>query len=464
MRWREAWRVAPAVAPLALMLACAAPEAPPNVVLVVIDNLRADRLGAYGHTRPTSPVFDAWAQRGELFEHVQAASSWTKPSVASLFSSLEPEVHGAVSFGRHLRADVVTLAELFAAAGYATVGVTGNFVHVNEDTGLARGFEGFRILAPLVDGEGEDVLLTAHDPKGEDVRLRAPRGDEVNREVKALLPEHGGAPLFLYVHYMEPHAGWDPPAESLDAVLGGAPHPEPMTSEEVVEQTRAGGPVAPELRRRMLDLYDGEIAAADAALGALLDDLAERGWLESAVVAVVSDHGEEFGEHGGLFHARTLFGESLWVPLLIADTRPGTPRGRRSEPVDLLDVAPTLLTRAGIPVPVAMQGRDLTQTVAAREQVARLHCDPVFEAHLGPRSHAAAWLYWPWKAVVDRDGTTRWYDLSNDPAEQSPFLEPPPAVPARIAAQLSPGPIDCTAAGELSPESREALRALGYTD
>ncbi len=203
MAWREAGRRAlpgvPAVL-AALALACSGPELAPNVIPIVIDNLRADRLGAYGHTRPTSPVFDSLAARGELFEHVQASSSWTKPSLASLFSSLPPDAHGAVSFGRHLRADVATLAEVFASAGYETLGVTGNFVHVNEDTGLARGFASFRTLAPTADRAGDDVLLTAQDPTGADVRLRAPRGDELNREVLARLPERGAAPLFLYVH------------------------------------------------------------------------------------------------------------------------------------------------------------------------------------------------------------------------------------------------------------------------
>jgi arylsulfatase A-like enzyme len=229
MAWRGVCRRTFFSVALAASLACAAPESPPNVILVVIDNLRADRLGAYGHGRPTSPVFDALASRGELFERVQASSSWTKPSVASLFSSLEPEVHGAVSFGRPLRDDVVTLADVFAAAGYATVGVSGNFVHVNDDTGLARGFASFRTLAPLADAREDDVLLTAQDPAGDDVRLRAPRGGELNEAVLELLPEPGAAPLFLYVHYMEPHAGFDPPADVLDAVLGGAERPARLT-------------------------------------------------------------------------------------------------------------------------------------------------------------------------------------------------------------------------------------------
>jgi len=457
-----------------LALACSAPARPPNVVLVVIDNLRADRLGAYGHTRPTSPVFDALAERGELFERVQAPSSWTKPSVASLFSSLGPDEHGAVSFERHLRDGVTTLAEVFARAGYETVGVSGNFVHVNEDTGLGRGFARFRVLAPEVDGQRGDVLLTAQDPSGAGVRLRAPRGEEVNREVLGLLPERGEAPLFLYAHYMEPHAGFDPPPEALARVLGSERRPAPMTSDEVVDLARAGGPLAPELLARMLDLYDGEVAAADAALGSLLDSLEERGWLEQAVVVVLSDHGEEFGEHGGLFHARTLHGEALWVPLLIVDTRAGAPRGRRQEVVDLLDVGPTVLARAGLPVPTAMRGRDLSQPsrTSPDGRVARLHCDAVFEDHLGPRVHEAAWVGWPWKAIVDRRGSIHWYQLERDPFERAPVGAAETAVPelarqraAELAARaLAVDPGACSQGTGLDPGAREGLRALGYAD
>ena len=195
----------PILALALLALGCEAPPSAPHIVLIVVDTLRADHLGAYGYDRPTSPHIDKLAEGGVVFTRATAPSSWTKPSMASLFTSLRPSQHGAVSFARQLDSGAPTLAELLRAAGYRTVGVTGNFVHVNETSGLHRGFDVWESISyQLGEGAG-DMLLSLKTDDGREVALRAPVAGEVNREVLRRLPPAEGPPLFLYVHYMEPH-------------------------------------------------------------------------------------------------------------------------------------------------------------------------------------------------------------------------------------------------------------------
>jgi len=444
---------------------------PPHLVLIVVDTLRADHLGAYGHPRPTSPNVDRLARSGTTFTNAFAPSSWTRPSVASLFTSRSPSEHGAVAFDRALRDDLPTLAERLRDAGYHTLGVSGNFVHVSAQTGLARGFDDFQVLSVhLAEGEG-DVLLRLPADDAPAVALRAPSAQEVNREVLARLPANPQVPLFLFVQYMDPHAGYLPPEPFRSALLPDEHRldqfPTP-TSDYVVERTAGETPDALELEH-MRSLYDGEIAATDHAIGQLIEALERRGFGSDAVIVVVSDHGEEFGEHGGLFHGISLHRESLKVPLVIHDARRPTQGERRDEPVDLLDVAPTLLDLAGAAPHPDMRGRPLLAgaSLPRRDLLAELHPDPIFEDHLRPRADGVALVRWPWKTVVARDGSVRGYRLDRDPWEGDP-LEPD-SIPTELLRAVREQARQAAAADvgrplEIGGETRRELRALGYAD
>lgn len=457
---------------IGLLLGCQAESAPPHLVLIAIDTLRADHLGAYGYPLPTSPNIDRLARSGTIFTNAMAASSWTRPSVASLFTSRLPSEHGAVSFDRAVRDDLPTLTETLQRAGYHTLGVSGNFVHVSEQVGLERGFDEFHVISVHLAEEEGDALLRLPADGAPDVALRAPSAREVNRKVLAGLPANAEAPLFLFVHYMDPHAGYLPPEPFRSAFLpeedrqGHFPAP---TSDYVVEQAaRAELPGHLELEH-MRRLYDGEIAALDHAIGQLLEALEKRGFADDAVFVLVSDHGEEFGEHGGLFHGITLHGESLRVPLVIYDTRQPTDGVRRDEPVDLLDVAPTLLALAGIAPEPGMRGRPLLDPslMQERELVAELHPDPAFEQHLRPRADSLALVRWPWKAIVARDGAVRAYRLDRDPTESNPLgPEQMPEGLARAARDLARRAAEADAGRplDIDPQSRQELRALGYAE
>lgn len=450
----------------------------PHVALFVIDTLRADHLGAYGYARPTSPRIDRLAREGVRFAKASATSSWTLPSVASLFTSKPPTVHGSSSWGQRLKPGHVTFVELLRKSGYRTLGVSGNFVHVTKRLGFARGFDTWKTLSvELESAQGDALFVQERDGVG----LRAPTADEINAAVFENLPAEGEEPLFLYVHYMEPHSGYDPPERHrLRFVTDPAAHAAgaPVTSAYLTDLVRERREIDARERQRLIDLYDAEIASVDQAIGDLLDELEARGFAEELVVVVVSDHGEEFGDHRSWFHGLTLHGESLTVPLVIWDSRRSQPGVVVEEPVDLMDIPTTILALAGVEPAPGMRGRNLLAGggLRHRELRAALEADPLFEDHVGPRHDRRALTRWPWKLIVDRKGDVRVYQLERDPGETAPLALDDPMVPRRLrraatklVAELSAKPEKPASkrpkpASEPSEQDRERLRALGYAE
>jgi arylsulfatase A-like enzyme len=455
---------------------------PPNIILIVIDTLRADHLGAYGYPRSTSPLLDALAARGTLFTNATAPSSWTRPAMASLFTSRPPSEHGAFSSRRALDASVATLAELLRAGGYRTIGVSGNFPHVNEQSGLDRGFDHFVSLAMPARGADDTLMRLTLREGTRPAPLRAPTASEVNARVIEALPDADERPFFLYVHYMDPHSGYLAPAahreqfrrSTLTKPTADGGDPPAATSDYLVDLAAGRRPFGPDERARLIDLYDAEISYVDAEVGRLLEELFRRGHGSGAVVVALSDHGEEFLDHGGWFHGLTLHREVLRVPLLIEDGTGRMPPGIDERPVDLLDVPTTLLSLAGLDPAPGMRGRrlDAQERLEVGARVAELHPDALREARAGALRHRLALTAWPWKAVVDPSGVVVLFQLEDDPGELRPVAASDPSVPAALVARAreladslradpdaSPGPGEET---PLGPEEREALRALGY--
>jgi len=455
---------------VAVRVAHPTPASHPNVALIVVDTLRADHLGAYGYPRPTSPRIDAVARDGVLFERASAPSSWTLPSVASLFVSLPPTEHDATVWKGRIGPGLTTVAERFFDAGYRTVGVSGNFVHVNNRGGFARGFDSWKTLVFETAAEGDPLWVRKRGQH--EVGLRAPTAAEINAVVLDRLPASADRPLFLYVHYMEPHSGYDPPARHRIAFASDpATHAAgaPATSDYLTALARGEIRADAGERQRIVDLYDAEIAAVDEAIGQLLDALERRGFGENLVVAITSDHGEEFDDHGGWFHGITLHAESLAVPLAIRDRRRPGSGSVRNDPVDLLDVPTTLLALAGVEPAPLMGGRVLLdpEGIRARDLVASLESDPPFEEAVGPRRHWRSLVRWPWKVIVARDGTAQAYQLERDPSESSPLAldhsEISSALREAVDALIEEPAAPPDERGEhLTPEDRKRLRALGY--
>lgn len=438
----------------------------PNLILIVVDNLRADRVGVYGHDRPTTPTLDRLGRQGVVFENAFAPSSWTKPATASLFTSRWPSEHGAVTFDRGIDPAVPTLAEELAAAGYMTIGVTGNFVHVRADMGFARGFSTWRSSSERTEADALDLLWGGFDDGTPAVR--ATPGPRLVREALREIPRDRDSPLFLYVHLMDPHVPWAADAEVWER-LGPSDRepPSPVPSNEVVELAAQGTALDAPARQRLLDAYDMEIFTADKGIAELLDGLEQLGVCGECVVIVTSDHGEEFADHGGWFHGLTLHQEVLRVPLILYDSRRAGQGRREAVAVDLLDIAPTLVELGGAPRLAGARGHDiLDRRPGERTLVAELHADEHFVRLVGPPRHRLSLLQWPWKVLREPGGVQSVYRLDRDPLELARLgVEEAPAELA--SADALDGWIDRLVlrregGAGISQADEEALRALGY--
>jgi len=326
---------------IAALTGCA--SEPPDVILITVDTLRADRLGAYGWEEARTPVTDELAGRGTVFTRAYTPMPRTTPGLASLLTGLEPHHHGSREVGQPMLPGVPTLTETLAAHGWVTVAVSANGA-AGPAQGLGRGFQRFVPAAELPSKDAGDAVARAL------------------AEVRAL---DGSEPLFLWLHTIDPHAPYGPPSP-----WGDDPRGDGCRELERFVETHGwqGGHVFSDREgrsSRALDscsfLYDAEIAYTDHQVGVLLEGLDRLRPDRPRWVIFTSDHGENLGEEGLYYqHGPSLHEASLRVPLILAG--PGLPVGRRMDDlVTLQDLAPTLLGRLGLDPPpeVAFDGVDL---------------------------------------------------------------------------------------------------------
>ncbi|HEV2853690.1 MAG TPA: sulfatase [Thermoanaerobaculia bacterium] len=418
---------------------------PFNVVVYLVDTLRADHLGCYGYGKPVSPRIDAFAREAALFRHAVAQAPWTRPAVATILTGLLPRTHGVNRKKHALAPEAVTLAETLRDRGYRTAGFITN-------GNVARSF-GF--------GQGFDIyeLLGRRRSAATDVNARAALWLE--KEWKR------DAPFFLYLHTVEPHAPYAPPEPFRQRFAPGAKD-EALTRMRFLHQIEEGKvPATPELRRNLLDLYDAEIAANDAAFGNLIDLLHQRGLWQDTVVVFVSDHGEEFLDHGGWEHGRSLHTEMLDVPLIVRI--PGLGNGQTVDrQAQHADVVPTILDALGLPVPAAVEGRSLLPWLAGRAPEGN-GAEEAF-SWLDEYGIKAASVTTPeWRLIDGRLPTVgrSLYDRRSDPRERSDLAADRPVragyLATRIRSEERPRKGMLRAGeGTLDPEVRQQLRALGY--
>ena len=292
-------------------------------MLVTIDTLRADRLGCYGYARAVTPTLDGLAARGVRFSTAVAHVPLTGPSHACILTGRTPLGHGVRDNGAYvLPAGIATVAEAFKAAGYLTGAFVSGFP-LNRRFGLDRGFETYDDHLP----RGADPRRTAYVERTADRTTDAALG-----WFSARAPEAAARPFFLWVHYFDPHAPYEAPAE---------------------------------FAARVASPYDGEIAFVDAQLSRLLQGLGQASSSEAPpIVLVTADHGESLGEHGEDTHGIFIYDATLRVPLLV--TGPGVPKGAVASTVARgIDVAPTLLDLAGLQAK-GMEGRSLGKAIAGQ--------------------------------------------------------------------------------------------------
>ncbi len=316
----------------------------PNVLLLVLDTVRAMQLSAYGYARPTSPRLSAFAAEGVRFERAVATTSWTLPSHATLLTGLYPH-ELSTGWSTPLDGKPQTLAERFAARGYATGGFVANFRYTTHEYGLGRGFHVYNDYAlswsTFVGSTavGGAVIDAWNKLAHRYVLPGRKHGDVVVKEFLDFEEARGARPYFAFLNFFDAHEPYAPESPYDRLYLDSEPG------------TRTTGP---ELRsdtaaiRALRDAYDGSLTSLDAALGRLFDELRRRGSLDRTIVVITSDHGEEFAEHGHLSHGNGLHFPSLHVPLVIRWPGGGVPRGVVvPTPISLRDVPATLLSLTG---------------------------------------------------------------------------------------------------------------------
>ncbi len=305
----------------------------PLVVVYLVDALRANHLSLYGYARDTTPELTRFAQDAVVFDQAIAAAPWTKPSVASLFTSLLPREHGCVLFRIPLDRALVTLAERLRERGYGTGAVVAN-PHVGaRDMHFDQGFDHFEVHPPSL------------------------RAEEAVDAALAFLDARRGQPTFLYVHTMDAHEPYRPPSP-FDRRF--PPYPAPGR-----EATGPRDYVEPADLDRIIGRYDGAVAYGDREFGRFVRALRERGLYDRATIVFLSDHGEEFLDHGGWEHGPTLFDELVRVPLVVKYPRRREAGRRVARQVQLVDVLPTILKSQGLAVPGGIAGRPLEESFAA---------------------------------------------------------------------------------------------------
>jgi arylsulfatase A-like enzyme len=331
---RRAW-----LAPLALFAVLAAcgrgEERAHNVILISIDTLRPDHLGCYGYDRDTSPSIDALAKGGVLFEDVTAASPWTLPSHATMFTGMYPSRHGVKDHVNRLSDEIPTLATRLGRRGFRTMAVV-NSHNLSERFGLDQGFEEFLYV---------DEFSAPDDPE----RRIVNRGEEITDQGFAWLDEDDDRPFFLFLHYYDVHTDFDPEERYREQFVGPYEGKIDGTTGQLVAARRNRAVLSEADITHLRDLYDAEIRQMDDLIARLVDYLDETGLQEDTLLVITSDHGEEYQEHGSLLHGRTFFQEVIAIPLVLSG--PGVATGVRiAEPVHLIDVTPTILDLLEVPL------------------------------------------------------------------------------------------------------------------
>jgi len=366
----------------------------PLVVVVVIDTIRADHTSLGGYPISTTPALEHLADLGVAFTRAYSTTSWTRPATASLLTGLEPEQHRAVCRFDLLPEEVTTFAELAGGEGYHTVAFSTN-PNVLPIWGFGQGFDRF------IDAESRGWTRR----KGRDAAWVFEQAIEVvDREE---------IPLFLYLHVLDPHHPYTPPALSTRSIYPDFEKSEPG---KILPGRHDVPPIASAIRR-----YDGEIRHTDDALGNFLTALADRNQLDTAIIVVVGDHGEEFGDHGSYYHGRTLYEEQLRVPMVIKLPGLGGEGNRVDGLASISDVLPTVVSELSWRPDSSFDGRPLGPLV--RDGV------PVHEyltASLAVDEFRAHALIREGEKIVQRlapDPSVVIYDLAADPGEQNPIAD-----------------------------------------
>jgi len=467
------------------------PKDTPNVMLIVMDCARPDHLSCYGYHRDTSPNLDRIAQEGVVYENATTSAVWTLPSHATFFTGVFPSKHGCHGKHYHLDTPYVTLAELLSSRGYDTVCATANS-WISEATGLTRGFETliatwwrhvprwralWRWVPPFLKGIARHFFYAYRYDDG---------ARQLNAEIKEWVTRHcaedKGRPFFMFVNYIEPHMRYRAPEPYRFMYL-----PEGITSKEalnvnqdLVSYVTGETPMSARDFEVLEALYDGEIRYLDFRLQEIFDLLGQQGILDNTLLIIISDHGENIGDHELLGHLFCVYDSLMRVPMIIRYPR-AFPAGERiSSQVQLLDIYPTIMESLGIEdmdIQKELQGESLAFPGIRHRQTPYVIAEYMGPVDVFNQSQTAARERYgrelrairtdSAKYVWAGDGDHELYDLVEDPGESRNLMGRYPAQAAEMQRTLdewltsfdhkeSEGEV------ELDDETKERLRGLGY--
>jgi arylsulfatase A-like enzyme len=422
------------------------PSPPPLTILISIDTLRPDHLGVYGYSRPTSPRIDAFASRAVVFENASSTSPWTLPAHASLLTGRYPRNHRLISHERRLPLSVMTIAARLKQARFDTRAVV-NTHNLSERFGLEYGFSKFRYVEESVDRVSPSTWITD--------------------QAIEWIGEPRERPLFLFMHYYDAHSDYTAFPEhraAFEAPYGGEID---GSTVQLLNFRRGRGEINAADADHLIDLYDAGIRQVDEELQRLFAFLRESGKLDSALVILTSDHGEEFLEHGSVLHGQTHYAEVLRIPLIIRYP-PRLPALRIRSPVSLVDVLPTILGLLGEAPMADVDGLDLSplwndpsaQTISQFDQRALFSGGD----HLGGATRSIQ--QGTFKLIYDAETDAReLYDLSADPDERANIAEFRNDVAQSLESALmgtGSGVVSEGVPVELTDEEKALVEALGY--
>ena len=431
------------------LAACGSEPRPRSAILVVVDTLRADHLGSYGHRRATSPHLDARAAAGRVFEQAWATSSWTLPSFGSLYTGQLPSRHqaglrikGRRNFHRRLSRQFPTLAEILAERGFATGAIASN-PYLHQSWGVARGFQDYDFVS--VDNA---VIRRAHVAVEQAQRWIGARGDQ---------------PFFLMLHLFDPHMNYDPHPDVQGRFTGDLASRLTLPIGNL-RGLRSGAVELDDADVQFLGAaYDEEIAAVDQALEQLFAWMDERGLSDDCLVVFTSDHGEELFEHGGFEHGHAMWEELLHVPMIAWG--PGVAAGRSSDPVSIADLMPTILEGLGVAPPADLYGISLWQHLTA---AAPLPDRLIVAEGTTYGSSGKAIRRRDTKLIRRGQDEGALFDLGGDPGESRDLRAEQPGTYGELLELLMEHPARRPPAqqapqADLDPQTEADLRALGYT-
>ena len=445
--WGKPLSTAPLEAPAAV--ATRPSSGSPDVILVSLDTTRADHMSTYGYARETSPNLTAFAADALNFTAARSPAQWTVPGHASMFTGMYPSRHGAhyagdwhsgpEIYGRRrvfpLADDRVTLAEALRDRGYASGGFVANFANLYRGFGMAQGFEHYEDAPGLLLRPVPHVVRLAQRFWPTFCKKPFRSAEEINAAALAWLDAvPAGRPAFLFLNYLEPHHWIAAPPYDLWA--RELPHAHRLALKGLFTHAIPAG-LSEEEQAFVTANYDGQVLAMDAALGQLLAALKERQRFENALVIVTADHGELLGEHDQVGHGgRMMYEGLLHIPMVVKFPGAARPRGEVGDPVQLVDLLPTVLTLLGVPVPPGVQGEPLqrvTHTTIAEE-----HINPEFVAYYGEVYNRALRVLYdgPYKLITSSRGERELFDLGRDPGEADDLAGREPARVAEMEQRL----------------------------